>query len=346
MTDSTWSKQTKLIVLIILLLSAVALAVLLAPLLYALLIAALLAYLLDPLVGLLIRRTRLTRPWAAAVVFFISILLLIGIPALLGSVAVTQFERIRTELLEVAEAVIAWAAQPIAIVGYRIYPGHLLDDLGQATVTVISAVPLGSFSVISDVTTNILLGLVVLISVYHLLKDGYKIKSWLIGFIPDEYCTDVERLLDELTEIWGVFLRVQLLIFVVLAALMGSGTFLVILLFRSGWLGFSPLVFILLLILVYAGAQQVDNLWLRPQLMGQRLQLHPGLVFAGLTGALVVSGVLGALLIVPLMASARVMGYYIYCQLFDLPPWDGPDDLSTEVPPPSETLDQAASSAG
>ena len=77
----------------------------------------------------------------------------------------------------------------------------------------------------------------------------------------------------------------------------------------------------MLLILVYAGAQQVDNLWLRPQLMGKKLSLHPGLVFAGLTGALVVSGFLGALLIVPLMATIRVVGGYIYARLLDLPPW-------------------------
>ncbi len=333
MTDTAWSPQTKLIVLIFLLLSVVALAVLLAPLLYALLIAALLAYLLDPLVGLLVRRTRLTRPWAAAVVFFISMLLLIGIPALLGSVAVAQFERIRTELLEVAEAVTAWAAQPIAIVGYRIYPGHLLDDLSQATGTVISAIPVGSFSVLSDVTNNILLGLVVLISGYHLLKDGPRIKSWLISLSPKDYHSDVELLLAELADVWAVFLRVQLLIFVVLAALMGSGTFLVIWLFRSGLLGVSPLLMIVLLVLVYAAAQQVDNLWLRPQLMGQRLQLHPGLVFAGLMGALVVSGILGALLVVPFMATTRVLGHYIYCQLFDLPPWDNSADLPDRASP-------------
>ena len=72
----------------------------------------------------------------------------------------------------------------------------------------------------------------------------------------------------------------------------------------------------------------VDNLWLRPQLMGQKLRLHPGIVFAGLTGALIVSGLLGALLVVPLMASAKVLGRYIYARLLDQPPWD---DISEEI---------------
>jgi predicted PurR-regulated permease PerM len=105
---------------------------------------------------------------------------------------------------------------------------------------------------------------------------------------------------------------------------------LIIWLFRSGLLAFSPLALIILLILVFAGAQQVDNLWLRPQLMGYKLALHPGIVFAGLTGALIVSGLLGALLVVPLMASAKVLGSYIYAKLLDLPPWE---DESEETHP-------------
>ena len=82
-----------------------------------------------------------------------------------------------------------------------------------------------------------------------------------------------------------------------------------------------------MLVLVFAGAQQVDNLWLRPQLMGQKLDLHPGIVFVGLTGALIVSGLLGALLVVPLIASAKVLGRYINAKLLDLTPFDDePED--------------------
>lgn len=303
-------------------------AIVLNPLLNALLIAALLAYLLDPLVRLLMRRTRLTRPRGAGLVFVFFILLLASLPAALGTVVVGQFQRIMTELVEAVTALERWIAQPIELLGYRIYPQLLLDNLEQAAGSVLSTLPEGSFNILSGVTTNLLLGLVVLVSVYYFLKDGPKIKSWLVDFAPTAYRGDVQRLLDEIDEVWGVFLRVQLLIFVVLAILMAGGTFSVIWLFRTGLLAFSPLGFILLLILVYAAAQQVDNLWLRPQLMGRRLHIHPGLVFAGLTAALVVGGVLGALIIVPLMATVMVIGRYIYSQLLDLPPW--PQDEPVE----------------
>jgi len=55
--------------------------------------------------------------------------------------------------------------------------------------------------------------------------------------------------------------------------------------------------------------------------LGHQLRLHPGLVFVGLIGALALSGVLGALIVVPLMASIKVIGYYIRSKLLDQTPW-------------------------
>ena len=139
----------------------------------------------------------------------------------------------------------------------------------------------------------------------------------------------MRRLLDEIDDVWGVFLRVQLLIFVVLAILMAAGTFLVIWLFRMGLLGLSPFGLILLLILIYAAVQQVDNLWLRPQLMGRQLRLYPALVFVGLLGALGLSGVLGAIVVVPCIATAEVVGRYIHRKLLGLAPWPTEDVAAT-----------------
>jgi len=67
--------------------------------------------------------------------------------------------------------------------------------------------------------------------------------------------------------------------------------------------------------------QQVDNLWLRPQFLGKQLRLHPGIVFVGLIGALALSGVLGALVVVPIMATAKVVGQYVHLKLLGLDPW-------------------------
>jgi predicted PurR-regulated permease PerM len=83
-----------------------------------------------------------------------------------------------------------------------------------------------------------------------------------------------------------------------------------------------------MLVIVYALVQQVDNLWLRPQLMGHRLRLHPAIVVLALIGALVLSGVLGAIIVVPMIASAKVVGIYLHRKLLGLPPW--PAAIETE----------------
>ena len=50
-------------------------------------------------------------------------------------------------------------------------------------------------------------------------------------------------------------------------------------------------------------------------------RLHPGVVFAGLVGALMISGFLGALVVVPLIATGKLVGNYVHRKMLGLPPW-------------------------
>ena len=319
--NTTWSPIIRILVIVIILVGAIWLAVVASPLLEALVISALLAYLLDPAVRLLMRRARLNRSLAAVFVYVLFLLVLASIPAALGAVTVGQFHRLETEFVTAIDALKRWLFRPVTFLGYQLRPRALLENLEQSASSALAVLPGGSLDVLSDITTNLLWGLVILVSLYYFLKDGPKIKPWLVGLAPDEYQAEMQRLLDEIDSVWKVFLRAQFLIFIVLAILMASGTFVVIWLFRTGLLPWSPFVFILLLVLVYTAAQQVDNLWLHPQLLGKQLRLHPGLVFVGLTGALALSGVLGAIIVVPCMATVKVVGRYVRHKLLGLPPW-------------------------
>ncbi len=319
--NTIWPPTTRILVIAIILVGAIWLAVVASPLLEALVISALLAYLLDPVVGLLMRRARLNRPLAAGCVYVLFLLILAGIPTALGVVTVGQFHRLETEFVAAIDALKRWLFRPVTVLGYQLRPRVLLDNLEQSANSALAALPGGSFGILSDVTTNLLWGLVILVSLYYFLKDGPKIKPWLVGLAPADYQDEIQHLLDEIDNVWRIFLRVQLFIFVVLTVLIAMGTILVIWLFRAGLLPWSPFVFILLLVLVYTAAQQVDNLWLRPQLMGRQLRLHPAVVFVGLTGALALSGVLGTVIVVPCMATAKVVGRYLHRKLLGLPPW-------------------------
>lgn len=319
--NTTWSTTTRILVIVAISVATVWIIVVAGPLWQAVGIAALLAYLLDPAVRFLMRRTRMRRSWAAALIFLFILLLLVSISALLGTVAVSQLHHLETDFLAAVDEIERWLSQPIVILNYRFHPQDLLGNLPSMAGDLLSTLPGGSFSILSSVTTNLLWGSVIVVSLYYLLKDGHKIMPLLVRLAPDDYKVEVRRLLEEVDVIWRRFLRVQLLIFFVLFTLVAAGTLLVVYLFRSGLLEWSFIGFILLLLLVYTLAQQVDNLWLRPQFLGKHLRLHPGVVFVSLIGALALSGVLGAFVIVPIIATMKLVGRYVHRKLLGLPPW-------------------------
>jgi predicted PurR-regulated permease PerM len=308
----------------------IALVILALPLFEALAISALLAYLLNPAVKYLVRRWRIRRTWAVAIVYVVTLLVLASLPALVGTLAYSLYLQWGENVTRLLADIQRWATQPIILLGYDLSPRILLLNMGEAIGGAMAAIPGGSFGILSDLTTNIIWGMVVLLSLYYFLKDGQKIKPALVSLAPPGYHREINCLLDELDQVWSIFLRVQLLIFLILAILMILGSVLVIWLFLLGYVPFSYFGLIALLIITYALVQQVDNLWLRPKWMGHNLQLHPAIVMVSLLGALALSGVFGALVVVPVIASLKVLGNYIRCKLLDLPPW--PDKIQTDQP--------------
>jgi len=319
--DTTWSGTTRIVVLVLMLAAAVWGIVAVASLVESVIIAALLAYLLAPVVRWLMRYRKMSRSWAATIVFFLFLLIVIGVPAGLGTVAVRQVTRFQEDLLAALAEIEHWFLQPIEILGVRLLPETLFGDLPTMFDRQITTLMRDSLDILSTVTANLLWTTVVLVTLYYLLKDGPKIKPWLVNLAPPAYQPEIDRLLDKVDHIWGKFLGVQLLLFVIFALLLIAGTLLVVWLFRSGLLEWSFLGFFGLLLAVYTIIQQIDNLWLRPQFMGRQLRLHPGIVFIGLVGALVLSGFLGVLIVVPLIATVKAFGQYVHYKLLGVPPW-------------------------
>jgi predicted PurR-regulated permease PerM len=322
-----WSYTTRMLVAIVGAIGLVWLIVVAAPLIESLLIAALLGYLLDPVVEALARWLRLSRRAAARMVYVLFLLILLSIPAALSTVALSQFDQIQADLLAAIEQSRRWLAQPLEFLGFELVLTQLLDNLSQTANSAVALLPGGALNVLASVTTNLLWALTVVVSLYYFLIDGPRIKPWLVSLLPPDYQEETRRLLDEIDYAWRLFLRAQILIFVILAVLFALSTFLIVFLFRSGLLPLSPVGLAVLLVIVYALVQQVDNIWLRPYLFGERLKLHPGLVFVGLIGGLALSGVLGVIVVVPAIATVKIVAGYAHRRLLGQPPWpDAPPE--------------------
>jgi len=329
MNTPRWSRYTRLWVILLILLGVVWLLVSAAPLFEALAISALLAYLLSPLVRLVMEKLHLRRTAAVLLVYLLFLALLAGIPAGMGALILTRLSDWGRELAEAGAALQEWLSEPHVIFGLDFSPRVLLTRLQESAGSTLAAIPGGSLDILSGVTTNILWVLVVFVTLFYLLRDEEKIKPYILEHIPAAYRPEIGRLMEEVNQVWKIFLRAQLLIFFVLTVLMLLGGLGVIWLYGAGLLPFSTLGLIIMLVLVYTLVQQVDNLWLRPMLFSHRMRLHPGLVFISLIGALGLSGVLGAIVVVPAIATAKVVGNYIFCKLTDQPPW--PDEPSLDA---------------
>jgi predicted PurR-regulated permease PerM len=330
-----WSRTTRILIISAGAIGLIWLIVTVSPLVQALVIAALLAYLLDPLVNWLTRRTQLNRLWAARAVYGLLLLILGGIPAILSTVAVQQFDRWGADFFAAITELRGWLVQPVTLLGFQFYPLALLNNFTDTGFSTVSSAAI----TLTRVTTNLLWGLTAMVSLYYFLVDAPKIKPWLVGLVTPEYQMDAQILLDEIDEVWRLFLRAQIIIFVIFTALLIGSMALVVGLYRSGLLPLSPIGLIILLAIVYTVVQNIDNIIVRPYFFGESLKLHPGVVFVGLIAGLAFGGILGVIIIIPCLATAKVIGLYVHSRLLGLHPWPHLEEPQADNdPPPAERL--------
>ncbi len=349
----TWPRSFRYFVLAGLLVGLAALAWFARSLIPPLVISGLLAYVLHPAVDFLIERTRMPRRWAILVVYLAALAAIGGIlagliPALLdeaGTLAV-DFQRIALQLR-------AFLAKPVILFGFVLRPERLLPDLSQAPVD--STALAGTlFELVETVSRNVAWIIVILAAPYLLLQDWPRIREWLMRLAPDEYQPEALRLYEEVTEVWRGYLRGQLALMFLVAVIFSiawtaiglpgalilgilTGLFsivpelgpavagvlavLVALVEGSNFLPLSRFWFAVVVTGAYLVIINFKNLWLRPRLYGRSVRMHEGLVFVAILAALVLAGILGGLVVVPVLASAGVIGRYLRRRLFGLPPF-------------------------
>ena len=57
------------------------------------------------------------------------------------------------------------------------------------------------------------------------------------------------------------------------------------------------------------------------EMFGKSLALHDGVIFVAIISAVVINGIIGVLIVVPLLASLMVVGKYLRRRVLGLPPF-------------------------
>jgi predicted PurR-regulated permease PerM len=191
----------------------------------------------------------------------------------------------------------------------------------------------GAALAVVETLAGLLFGLV---GLFFYLKDGQRIAAWLRDLFPARARRDAEVIGVQVWHTVGGYIRGQLLIALVDAALIGvaiavlgiplafpltvlvffGSLFPIVGAFVSGGvavlvaLATSGLVKALILLGVIFAVQELEGDVLAPWILGRATRLHPLATITALTAGAVLLGVLGAFLAVPITASvARAVAY-------------------------------------
>jgi predicted PurR-regulated permease PerM len=365
-THPHWSNPTKFTVSLLLLALLLFLLFRFSAILTPLIIAIILAYILSPLVNLIQNRLHLHRAVAVLVVYVLVLLLISGVLMLIIPPLGEQVSGLNLDIQLFFQKLESILTRRYHIAGQVIDLSSLYTQVTGALQGILTPVFSQTLALVGDIITSVVWVIFIAMVTFYLVRDDVALRDWFEKTIPSGYRADFIQLRTEINHIWAGFFRGQILLAVVVAIIfsviglilgipfplamaifaglleflpsVGHGIWLVTasvlaLSLGSTWLPLPNWVFMLTIIGLHMVYQQFDLNYLIPRIIGRSVHLPPLVVILGIVGGAVLAGVLGIFLAAPTIASARVIGRYIFANLFDLPAF--PVSVVSPLPPPN-----------
>ncbi|MFQ5483400.1 MAG: AI-2E family transporter, partial [Nitrospinaceae bacterium] len=178
--------------------------------------------------------------------------------------------------------------------------------------------------------------LIIPVAMFYLLRDFDRITGKLLGLAPPQYRPGVVAVFRDIDRVLAGFVRGQLMVATLMAALYSAGLFLCgtpMSLFIGMLAGYANLVPFLGLVFgftpaavltylqfpewgpflgvvgVFAVVQALEGLWITPRVMGNKIGLHPVVIMLAVLVGGELFGFMGVLLGVPAAAVLNVLGH-------------------------------------
>ncbi len=230
-TSPRWSTNTKLIVMLAILVMAGFFLVRFQVLIIPLIMALIMAYLLNPVILFFMKYLRGSRTIAVLILYAALILLLIGLAGGVGFLLQQQLSGVLATVRAFIDSIPVWidtlSAKPVSI-------GPFTFDLSTADVTLLQDTLLSTardgIGQLTTVITGAAGGLAAFFGwtafaflvAFYLLHDMELLQKSLLGIVPENHQKDIGRLLDELGPIWNAFLRGQMLLSLIMGLAIGA----------------------------------------------------------------------------------------------------------------------------
>jgi predicted PurR-regulated permease PerM len=365
----SWSLSFRYTVALLLFAGFIVLLILAGEAVKMFVIAAFSAYLISPAVGFLLHHTKLSRKAAVNIVYFTALILLVGVPASLTPIFFDDIQIVAQDLLELSNEFSAMLAEPVVFGGMVFQFNELAEGLAHIEDVVLKPIPEEALALLETTSVNVLWFLVILVTVYLLMSQWPHMREALMGLAPAEYHDEMSKLYSRLREVWMAYLRGQIVLMVVVGIVftiawailgipgalvlgMAAGLFTLIpdvgpflaaglavgvaLLEGSNssmFDGVSNIWVAGIVFLVYLVLINMKNFLLRPYIMGRSLHMNEALIFVVIITATILEGIMGALLVVPVLASVIVIFEYLRRRILDLPPFAEEEARPFSAPP-------------
>jgi len=367
-----WSSGTKLVIGLTLVAILVALLVYFRSIIGPLLLGVILAYVFHPVAAFLNRKTRLNWGWSVNIVFLIFVLILLSIITVSGLAIVQQMQSlvgvINTFTRTIPDLVTQLSSQVYYIGPYQFelsqtdlqsFSNQILDTL-QPAVGRFGSI-LSSFAASALVTLG--WGLFVLVIAYFMLARTGEVSDELIQLDIPGYNEDIRKMGAEFRRIWNVFLRGQMVIFLLaiflysillttlgvryslgIAILAGVARFIpyvgpfivwiitLLVAFFQGYnyFGMEPWAYAILVVALCLILDAILDNIVVPRFHGDTLGLHPAAVLVAALVAARLIGFVGLVLAAPVLASMVLVIRYFIRKMLDQEPWPPSDNGSKD----------------
>jgi predicted PurR-regulated permease PerM len=360
-----WPYATKLTISLLLLAFFIYLFTRFREIVPPIIIAIIIAYILNPAVNLIQKRVRLPRALIIIFTYFLFVAIIAVILILIIPRMSANIEQLQINPQQIITTIESALAQEYRVAGFTIHPSALAAQFFGALQGLIQPVVGQTVTLVKNIITSIIWIIFIFLISFYLIKDGSKLAEWVSSHLPAAFVDDFNWILGEINQIWGAFFRGQLLLSTIVATIfiivglilglpfaivmgilagileflpsIGHGIWLVIasllaFFLGSTWIPIPNWVFMLIVIGLHLIFEQFDLNYLIPRIVGRSVHLPPLVVIFGIVAGAILAGIIGIPLAAPTIASLRVIGRYIFANLFDME-WT-PVSTVQPLPPP------------
>ncbi|MBK8419127.1 AI-2E family transporter [Candidatus Villigracilis saccharophilus] len=372
--EPAWSLPFRYVTGLILFVAIIALLLYARDAVKALIIAAFVAYLISPAVNFLMERTKLSRTAAVNIVYFSSLILLVGVPSTLTPIFFDEIKIVAQDLLDLSNEISAILIQPVRFGGMVFHFEQLGASLANVQNAVLTPIPEKALALLETTSVGVLWFLVIIVAVHLFMSEWPHIRVRLLEMSPSSYHDDLRELYRRVRGVWMAYLRGQIVLMIIVGivftiawVIMGipgalvlgviAGLFTLVpdvgpfvaviltmavaLLEGSSWIPLSNFLVAGIVFIVYLVLINLKNFWLRPYIMGRSVHMNEALIFIAIMIATILEGIMGALLVVPVLASVVVILEYLRRRVLGLPPF-GDDGSQQFVAPPEKIKSRRA----